>query len=52
MTSSPPSKTVWPTLVYRDAPAAIAFLVDVLNFEDVLVVPDEQPDIVEHAQLR
>lgn len=52
MTSSPPPKTVWPTLVYQDAPAAIAFLVDVLGFDEVLVVPGEQPGVVEHAQLR
>lgn len=48
----PPPKTVWPTLNYVDAPAAIRFLVDVFGFEAVLVVPGEDDSVVEHAQLR
>ena len=47
-----PAKNVWPTLVYRDAPAAITFLVDVFGFEAVLVVPGADASVVEHAQLR
>lgn len=50
MTNAPP-KTVWPTLVYADAAAAIRFLVDAFGFEKRLVVPGGQPDVVEHAQL-
>jgi uncharacterized glyoxalase superfamily protein PhnB len=47
-----PPKTVWPTLVYGDAYAAIRFLVDVFGFEETLVVPGEAAGVVEHAQLR
>jgi uncharacterized glyoxalase superfamily protein PhnB len=48
-----PPKTVWPSLTYRDAPAAIAFLVDVFGFEARLVVRDDDvPDVVHHAELR
>ena len=47
-----PPKTVWPTLVYGDAHAAIRFLVDVFGFEETLVVPGEAAGVVEHAQLR
>jgi uncharacterized glyoxalase superfamily protein PhnB len=43
--------TVWPVLVYRDAPSAIRFLVDALGFEKRLVVPDENHDVVDHAEL-
>lgn len=50
--TTPPPKNVWPTLVYRDAPAAIRFLVDVFGFDEVLVVPGETEGVVEHAQLR
>ena len=32
-TRTPPRTTVWPTLVYRDARAAIRFLVDAFGFE-------------------
>ncbi len=51
-TPTTPSKNVWPTLVYADAPAAIEFLVEVFGFEDVLIVPGATAGIVEHAQLR
>ena len=43
--------TVWPVLVYRDAPAAIRFLVDALGFEERLVVPGEDDPVVTHAEL-
>ncbi len=45
-------KAVWPTLVYADAPAAIRFLVDVVGFEEALVVPAEASGVIEHCQLR
>lgn len=45
--------TIWPTLVYTDAPAAIDFLTEAFGFEATLVVPNEEdPSVVEHAQLR
>ena len=45
-----PKSAVIPCLRYRDAPAAIAWLVDVFGFEKHLVVPDENGGIA-HAQL-
>jgi uncharacterized glyoxalase superfamily protein PhnB len=43
--------TVIPTLRYRDAPAAIAFLCKAFGFEKHLVVPGVG-DTIAHAQLR
>ena len=44
---------VWPTFVYNDALAAIAFLEDAFGFSRTIVVANERDDtIVEHAQLR
>jgi len=40
---------VWPTVRARDARALIAFLVDVLGFEEVVVYGDG--DTVDHAEL-
>jgi uncharacterized glyoxalase superfamily protein PhnB len=45
-----PPKTVWPTLNYADAPAAIRFLVDVFGFEERIVVASEN-GFIEHCQL-
>ena len=42
---------VIPTMRYRDAPAAIAWLCDVLGFEPHLIVPGKDGAIA-HAQLR
>ena len=42
--------TIVPGMRYRDAPAAIAFLCDVLGFEKHLVVPNTDGSIA-HAQL-
>ena len=45
-------KTIWPTLLYADAPAAIDFLEKAFGFETSLVVPNESDStIIEHAQL-
>lgn len=44
-----PPPTVWPTLICRDAPAMIAFLVDVFGFTRTAVYADR--DVVAHAQL-
>jgi len=44
---------VWPTLTYRDAPAAIDFLQKAFGFEDPVVHGDGgDPSIVHHAELR
>ena len=49
-TGDPPGPPmVWPTVRARDARALIAFLVDVLGFEEVVVYGDG--DVVEHAEL-
>ena len=42
--------TVWPVLVYSDAPSAIRFLVDALGFEERLVVPGGDDPVVSHAE--
>ena len=44
-----PEPTVWPAFRAADAPALIRFLVDVLGFEETLVVRDG--DLVVHAEL-
>jgi uncharacterized glyoxalase superfamily protein PhnB len=43
---------VWPTLRYRDAPAAIRFLVEAFGFEETAVYPGETEGTVAHAELR
>ena len=43
---------MWPCLNYRDAPAAIGFLVEAFGFQEALVVPGEDEGIVAHSQLR
>jgi uncharacterized glyoxalase superfamily protein PhnB len=52
MQSSPPPKTVWPGLVYADAPAALRFLTEAFGFEQRIVVPDAHEGLVAHAELR
>lgn len=49
-----PEPTVWATLNYVDARAAIAFLTDVVGFRCTLVVPadDDPHGKVAHAELR
>jgi uncharacterized glyoxalase superfamily protein PhnB len=44
--------TVWPTLIYRDAPAALRFLTEAFGFEETLVVPGDGEDVVAHAEMR
>ncbi|MBV8931129.1 MAG: VOC family protein [Kutzneria sp.] len=46
-----PTPTVWPTLRYDDASAALTFLTGVFGFREALVVRDDDGDIV-HAELR
>jgi uncharacterized glyoxalase superfamily protein PhnB len=54
MTSNPgPDRTfIWPTLRYRDARAAIRFLVDALGFEEIATYLGETEGTVVHAELR
>lgn len=51
-TDNRPTTTVWPTFRYRDAPAAIRFLVNAFGFEEVAVYPGEGDREVAHAELR
>ncbi|SER61467.1 Uncharacterized conserved protein PhnB, glyoxalase superfamily [Lentzea xinjiangensis] len=46
-----PAPTCWPTLSYRDAPAAIRFLVEAFGFAEHLVVPGEAEGEVVHCEL-
>ena len=44
---------IWPCLAYRDARAAIRFLVDAFGFEESAVHADaSDPAVVAHAELR
>ena len=43
---------VWPALRYKDARAALRFLVDGLGFAEQLVVPGEGDREIAHAELR
>lgn len=43
--------TFYPSLRYRDAPAAIAWLAEAFCFEPAMVVEGDQPGEVLHAQL-
>jgi PhnB protein len=44
---------VWSALHYRDAPGAIRFAIDVLGFQELIVVRDEaDPAVVHHSELR
>jgi uncharacterized glyoxalase superfamily protein PhnB len=51
--ASPPAPTVWPCVNYRDARAAIRFLVEVLGFVEAAVHADSHDDtVIVHAELR
>ena len=51
--TSPPPPTVWPCVNYRDARAAIRYVVDVLGFVEVGVHTDPDDDsVVVHSELR
>lgn len=49
---APGGGAIWAALNFVDASAGIAFMVDVLGFETQLVVPGDDPSVVEHSQLR
>jgi uncharacterized glyoxalase superfamily protein PhnB len=44
--------TMYPSLFYRDAPAAIDWLVKAFGFEVVMMVPGEDGRAVAHSELR
>lgn len=47
-----PAPTVWHSLSYRDAPAAVDFLTEAFGFVAKGVYRDEEdPDVIVHAQL-
>jgi uncharacterized glyoxalase superfamily protein PhnB len=52
MSTPLPRTAVWPSLLYRDANAAIAFLVAAFGFEEVAVYRNPDNSVVEHAELR
>ncbi len=52
VSTASPRTAVWPSLLYRDANAAIAFLVAAFGFEEVVVYRNPDTSIVEHAELR
>lgn len=41
---------IWAALNYADATEGIRFLTEVLGFEEQLIVPGEEPGVVEHSQ--
>jgi uncharacterized glyoxalase superfamily protein PhnB len=45
-----PETAVWPTLLYRDAPAAIRFLTEALGFEQLSLYPGADDGVIEHAE--
>lgn len=44
--------TLYPSLFYRDAPAAIDWLVRAFGFEVLMTVPGAQPGVIAHSELR
>jgi uncharacterized glyoxalase superfamily protein PhnB len=43
---------VWPTLVYKDGPAALRFLTEALGFEKIAEYAGETEGSIAHAELR
>jgi len=50
--STPAGGGIWAALNFADATAGIRFAVDVLGFEEQLVVPGDEPGVVVHGELR
>lgn len=44
--------SIFPTLTYADAPAAVRFLTDALGFDATMVMPGEEDGTIAHAELR
>ncbi len=52
-TINAPAVSIWPTILYDDAPAALKFLTEAFGFTVSLMVPnDVDESVVEHAQLQ
>jgi PhnB protein len=51
-TPVPTSGGIWAALNFADAQAGIRYMIDVFGFEADLIVPGEDPTVVEHSQLR
>jgi PhnB protein len=49
---APAGGGIWAAVIADDAPAMIRFLREVVGFEEQLVVPGADPDVIEHSQLR
>lgn len=50
--TTPPLPKIWPTLLYADARAAVAFLEEAFGFTATLVVPNPDDDaVIEHCQM-
>lgn len=48
-----PTMSMWPTLLYDDAVAAIEFLTEAFGFtRSIVVTSDTDDSVIEHAQLR
>jgi uncharacterized glyoxalase superfamily protein PhnB len=53
MSNATSTTYVWPTMTFRDAPAAIRFLEQAFGFrETACYTRDNDPSIVEHAEMR
>jgi uncharacterized glyoxalase superfamily protein PhnB len=50
--AAPGGGAIWAALNLADAPAGIAFMVDVLGFEPQIIVTGDDPSVIEHSQLR
>ncbi len=51
-TTPPPLPRIWPTLLYKDARAAIAFLESAFGWKATIIVPNPEDDsIIEHCQM-
>jgi uncharacterized glyoxalase superfamily protein PhnB len=47
-----PTTRVWPVLTFKDAPAAIEFLVKAFGFErGVVITREDDPSVVSHGEL-
>ena len=51
-TTTTTRSAIWPTFRYRDANAAIAFLVNAFGFKEAAVYRSPDGTVVEHAELR
>lgn len=56
VTTAEPRRTtgggIWAAINSADAPALIRFAIEVLGFEEEIVVPGDEPNVIVHSQLR